>query len=57
MLFAAKRYDISDQVIRQLNRAEKREQLTSKQLKKKKLKKLKKICKMKIQHWQKDKKS
>ncbi|WP_339888155.1 OmpH family outer membrane protein [uncultured Flavobacterium sp.] len=33
MLFAAKRYDISDQVVRQLVRAEKREQLTSKQLK------------------------
>ncbi|MFT5753759.1 MAG: Skp family chaperone for outer membrane protein [Flavobacterium sp.] len=33
MLFAAQRYDISDQVVRQLVRAEKREQLTSKQLK------------------------
>ena len=33
MLFAAKRFDISDQVIRVLNRAEKREQLTKKQLK------------------------
>ena len=33
MLFAAKRYDISDQVLRTLTRAEKREQLTKKQLK------------------------
>ncbi|WP_338378453.1 OmpH family outer membrane protein [uncultured Flavobacterium sp.] len=33
MLFAAQRYDISDQVVRQLVRAEKREQLTAKQLK------------------------
>jgi Skp family chaperone for outer membrane proteins len=33
ILFAAKRFDISDQVIRMLNRTEKREQLTSKQLK------------------------
>jgi Skp family chaperone for outer membrane proteins len=33
ILFAAKRFDISDQVIRVLNRAEKREQLTGKQLK------------------------
>jgi Skp family chaperone for outer membrane proteins len=33
MLFAAKRYDISDQIIRVLNRAEKREQLSKKQLK------------------------
>ena len=33
MLFASKRYDISDQVIRTLNRAEKKEQLTKKQLK------------------------
>jgi Skp family chaperone for outer membrane proteins len=33
MLFAAERFDISDQVVRQLVRAEKREQLTSKQLK------------------------
>ena len=33
ILFAAKRFDISDQVIRILNRSEKREQLTSKQLK------------------------
>jgi len=32
MLFAAKRFDISDQVIRVLNRAEKREVLTKKQL-------------------------
>ena len=32
MLFAAKRFDISDQVLRILNRAEKREQLTKKQL-------------------------
>jgi Skp family chaperone for outer membrane proteins len=33
ILFAAKRFDISDQVIRVLNRTEKREQLTGKQLK------------------------
>lgn len=33
ILFAAKRYDISELVVRQLVRAEKREQLTSKQLK------------------------
>lgn len=33
MLFAAKRYDISDQVIRVITRAEKREQMTSKQVK------------------------
>jgi Skp family chaperone for outer membrane proteins len=33
MLFAAKRFDISDQIIRVLNRTEKREQLTKKQLK------------------------
>jgi Skp family chaperone for outer membrane proteins len=33
ILFAAKRFDISDQVIRVLNRSEKKEQLTSKQLK------------------------
>ena len=33
MLFAAKRYDISDEIVRQLNRTEKREQLTKKQLK------------------------
>jgi len=33
ILFAAKRFDISDQVLRVLNRAEKREQLTKKQLK------------------------
>ncbi len=33
MLFAAKRFDISDQVLRVLNRAEKREQLTKKQQK------------------------
>jgi Skp family chaperone for outer membrane proteins len=32
MLFAAKRFDISDQIIRVLNRADKREQLTKKQL-------------------------
>ena len=32
MLFAAKRFDISDQVLRVLNRTEKREQLTKKQL-------------------------
>lgn len=33
MLFAAKRFDISEQIIRVLNRTEKREQLTKKQLK------------------------
>ena len=33
MLFAAKRFDISDQIIRVLTRTEKREQLTKKQLK------------------------
>ena len=33
MLFAAKRHDISDQVIRTITRAEKREQLSKKQLK------------------------
>ncbi|MFV8345050.1 OmpH family outer membrane protein [Flavobacterium sp. ZB4P13] len=33
MLFAAKRFDISDQILRVLNRTEKREQLTKKQLK------------------------
>ena len=33
MLFAAKRFDISDQIIRVLNRTEKSEQLTKKQLK------------------------
>jgi Skp family chaperone for outer membrane proteins len=33
MLFAAKRFDISDQIVRVLNRTEKREQLTKKQLK------------------------
>lgn len=33
MLFAAKRYDISDRVLRVLNRSEKREQLSKKQLK------------------------
>jgi Skp family chaperone for outer membrane proteins len=32
MLFAAKRFDISDQVLRVLNRTEKREQLTKKEL-------------------------
>jgi len=32
MLFAAKRYDISDQVLRKLNNSEKREQLSKKQL-------------------------
>ena len=32
MLFAAKRFDISDQVLRVLNRVEKREQLTKKEL-------------------------
>ena len=38
ILFAAKRFDISDQVIRILNRTEKREQLTKKQLKEEELK-------------------
>jgi Skp family chaperone for outer membrane proteins len=33
MLFAAKRFDISEQVLRVLNRAEKREQMSKKQLK------------------------
>lgn len=33
MLFAAKRFDISDQIVRVLNKTEKREQLTKKQLK------------------------
>lgn len=33
MLFSAKRFDISDQVIRVLNRTDKRQQLTKKQLK------------------------
>jgi Skp family chaperone for outer membrane proteins len=33
MLFAAKRYDISDQVLRVLNKSEKREQMTKKQIK------------------------
>lgn len=33
MLFAAKRFDISDQILRTLNRTEKREQLTKKQQK------------------------
>ena len=33
IIFAAKRYDISDQIIRVLNRAEKRQELTKKQLK------------------------
>ena len=33
MLFSAKRYDISDQVVRTITRAEKREQMTNKQLK------------------------
>lgn len=33
MLFAAKRYDISDQVIRVITRAEKREQMSAKQVK------------------------
>ena len=33
MLFSAKRYDISDQVIRVINRSEKREQMSAKQVK------------------------
>jgi Skp family chaperone for outer membrane proteins len=33
MLFSAKRYDISDQVLRVINRAEKREQMSAKQVK------------------------
>jgi Skp family chaperone for outer membrane proteins len=40
MLFAAKRFDISDQIIRVLNRTEKREQLTKKQLKEEEAKEL-----------------
>jgi Skp family chaperone for outer membrane proteins len=38
ILFAAKRFDVSDQVIRVLNRTEKREQLTKKQLKEEQVK-------------------
>ena len=38
MLFSNKRFDISDQVIRVLNRTEKREQLTKKQLKEQEVK-------------------
>ena len=38
MLFADKRFDISEQVLRVLNRTEKREQLTKKQLKEEELK-------------------
>lgn len=38
MLFADKRFDISEQVLRVLNRSEKREQLTKKQLKEEELK-------------------
>lgn len=38
ILFAAKRFDISDQVIRVLNRTDKREQLSKKQLKEEQLK-------------------
>lgn len=38
ILFAAKRFDVSDQVIRVLNRTEKREQLTKKQVKEEQLK-------------------
>jgi len=38
MLFAAKRFDISDQILRTLNRTEKREQLTKKQLKEEEIK-------------------
>ena len=34
ILFAAKRHDLSDQVVRAISRAEKREQMTAKQLKK-----------------------
>lgn len=41
MLFAAKRFDISDQIIRVLNRVEKREQLSKKQLKEEEAKELK----------------
>jgi Skp family chaperone for outer membrane proteins len=38
ILFAAKRFDISDRVLRVINRAEKREQLTKKQLKEEEVK-------------------
>lgn len=38
MLFAAKRFDISEQILRTLNRTEKREQLTKKQLKEEEVK-------------------
>ena len=41
MLFAAKRFDISDQIIRVLTRTEKREQLTKKQLKEEEARELK----------------
>ena len=41
MLFAAKRFDISDQILRTLNRTEKREQLTKKQLKEEQAKEIK----------------
>lgn len=41
MLFAAKKYDISDRVIRILNRATKREQMSNKQLKEEEAKEMK----------------
>ncbi len=41
MLFGAKRFDISDQVVRTITRAEKREQLTKKQLKEQEAKEFK----------------
>jgi Skp family chaperone for outer membrane proteins len=41
MLFAAKRHDVSDQVIRTITRAEKREQLSKKQLKEQEAKEFK----------------
>ncbi|MFV8391714.1 OmpH family outer membrane protein [Flavobacterium sp. LB2P6] len=41
MLFAAKRFDMSDQILRTLNRSEKREQLTKKQLKEEQAKEIK----------------
>lgn len=43
MLFAAKKFDISDQVIRTLTRANRREQMSNKQLKQERLKRLRKI--------------
>jgi hypothetical protein len=48
MLFAAKRHDISDQVVRSITRAEKREQLSKKQIKEQEARNMKKILRMKI---------